>query len=159
MISHLIYFAKNEPEINTLRPRQNGLNFPDDIFKRIFLNENVQISIKISLEFVPKGPIDTSPALVQIMAWRRPGNKPLSEPMMVNILTHICITLPQWVQRVTVQEKDTLCCIGLWWSSQASLRDPNPCLIFKPTKKSIISYIMFLVDLHTNPLKHPLKKC
>ena len=38
---------------NTLRPRQNGCQFPDDIFKYIFLNENVKISIKISLKFVP----------------------------------------------------------------------------------------------------------
>ena len=37
---------------NTLRPRQNGRHFPDDIFKSIFLNENVWISIKISLKFI-----------------------------------------------------------------------------------------------------------
>ena len=83
--------------INTLRPRQNGHRFADDTFKRIFFNENVRISIKISLKFVPKGPIDNNPALVQIMAWRRSGDKPLSEPMMVSLLTHICVTRPQWV--------------------------------------------------------------
>ena len=66
---------------NTLRLRQNGRHFPDDIFKWIFLNENVWILIKISLKFVPQGPIKNIPALVQIMAWRRPGDKPLSEPM------------------------------------------------------------------------------
>ena len=43
--------------INTLRPRQNGRHFADDTFKRIFMNENVRISIKMSLKFVPKGPI------------------------------------------------------------------------------------------------------
>ena len=41
------------------------------------------ISIKISLKFIPKGPINSIPALVQIMAWRRPDDKPLSKPMMV----------------------------------------------------------------------------
>ena len=66
---------------NTLRPRQDVRLFPDDIFKSILLNENVQILIKISLTFVPKAPINNIPALVQIMAWRRPGDKPLSEPM------------------------------------------------------------------------------
>ena len=81
--------------VNTLRPRKNGRYFPDDIFKRIFLNENVLISIKISPKFVPMGPINNIPALVQIMAWRRPGDKPLSEPMMVSLLTHICVTWPQ----------------------------------------------------------------
>ena len=84
--------------VNTLRPRQDGRHFPDDIFKSIFLNENVWISIKISLKFVPKGPINNIPALVQIMAWRRPGDKPLSEPMMVCSPTHICVTRPQWVK-------------------------------------------------------------
>ena len=83
--------------LNTLRPRQNGRHFTDDIFKRIFFNENVWISIKISLKFVPKGLINNIPALVLIMAWRWPGDKPLSEPMMVRSLTHICVTRPQWV--------------------------------------------------------------
>ena len=69
--------------LNTLRPRQNGRRFVDDTFKRIFLNENVIISIKISLKFVPKGPINNNPALVQIMAWPQSGNKPLSEQMIV----------------------------------------------------------------------------
>ena len=41
--------------LNTLRPRQNGRHFADDIFKCIFLNENVWIPIEISLKFVPKG--------------------------------------------------------------------------------------------------------
>ena len=86
-------------QVNTLRPRQNGRHFADDTFKSVFLNENVRVSIKISLKFVPKGPIDNMPALVQIMAWRRLGDKPLSEPMMVRSLMHICVTRPQWVQR------------------------------------------------------------
>ena len=38
-------------------------------------------------------------ALVQIMVWRRRGDKPLSEPMMVSSLTHICVTRPQWVNK------------------------------------------------------------
>ena len=44
------------------------------------------------LKFAPRGPINNIPALVQIMAWRQPGDKPLSEPMLVSLLTHICIT-------------------------------------------------------------------
>ena len=52
--------------INQLRPRQKGRRFADDTLKRIFLNENVRISIKISMKFVPKGPINNIPALVQI---------------------------------------------------------------------------------------------
>ena len=98
--------------VNTLRPRQNGRHFPDDTFKRIFMNENIRISINISLKFVPKGLINNIPALVQIMAWRRPGDKPLFEPMMVNLLTHICITWPQWVNTLEILQactKPSLC--------------------------------------------------
>ena len=84
---------------NSLRPRLNGRPFADDIFKWIFLNENEWISPRISLKFVPKGPINNNPALVQIMAWRRTGDKPLSEPMMVSLPTHICVTRPQWDKR------------------------------------------------------------
>ena len=83
--------------IKTLRLRQNGRRFTDDTFQCIFLNENVKISIKISLKFVPKGQINNIPALVQIMAWRRPGGKPLSKTMMIRLETHICVTRPQWV--------------------------------------------------------------
>ena len=82
---------------NTLGPRLNRRPFADDIFKCIFLNENEWILPRISLKFVPKVPINNIPALVQIMAWRRSSDKPLSEPMMVSLLTHICVTRPQWV--------------------------------------------------------------
>ena len=92
---HFIWIVTGQ--FNTLRPRQNGCHFPDDIFKYIFLNENAWILIEISLKFVPKGHINNSPALVQLMVWRRSGDKPLSEPVMVSLLTYICVTRPQWV--------------------------------------------------------------
>ena len=62
--------------VETLRPRQNGRRFPDNIFKCIFLNEDVCLSIKISLKFVPKGPMNNIPALV-------------------HFLTYICVIRPQ----------------------------------------------------------------
>ena len=83
--------------INTLRQRQNGRHFADDVLKCISLNDNAWISLMISLKFVPNFPINSIPALVQIMVWRRWGDKPLSEPIMVSILTLICVTRPQWV--------------------------------------------------------------
>ena len=101
--------------INTLRPRENGRHFADDIFKCIFVNENLRIPITISLKFVPKGPINNIPALVQTMAWRRPGDKPLSEPMMVRLPTHICVTRPQWVNGVLCHLKSyTYTCICIY---------------------------------------------
>ena len=85
-------------QVNSLRPRPNRRHFADDIFKCISLIENASIPIKFSLKYVPRGPINNIPALVQIMAWRRPGDKPLSEPMMDSLPTHICVTRPQWVK-------------------------------------------------------------
>ena len=104
--------------VNTFRPRRNEQHFTDDIFKRIFFNESVWISIKSSLKFVPKGPINNIPALVQIMAWRHSGDKPLSEPMVVSLPTHICVTRPQWVNKYVQQNSDnqwalTLCLMFL----------------------------------------------
>ena len=84
--------------VNSMRPRPNRSHFADDVFKCNFLNENVWIPIKISLKFVPKGPMNIIPPLFQIMAWRRPGDKPLSETMMVRLPTHLCVTRPQWVK-------------------------------------------------------------
>ena len=83
--------------INSLRPRLNRRYFADDILKCNFLNENEWILPRISLNFVHKVRINNIPALVQIMAWRRPGDKPLSEPMVASFLTHICVARPQWV--------------------------------------------------------------
>ena len=108
---------------NTLRPRRNRRDFADDIFKRISLNEDVLISIKISLKFIPKSPINNIPALVQIMAWRRPGDKPLSEAMMIISLTHICVTRPQWVKYCHS--------LGMTWK-----------LVFSSTKKNLIHYLI-----------------
>ena len=75
--------------VNTVRPRQNGRHFQNDIFRCIFVNENVWIAIDILLQFVPKVPINQIPGLVQIMAWHRPGDKPFSEPMMVRLLAYM----------------------------------------------------------------------
>ena len=62
-----------------------------------FFNKNVWFPTKISLKFVPKVLINNIQALVLIMAWRRADDKPLSEPMMVSLPTHICVTRPQWI--------------------------------------------------------------
>ena len=56
-------------DFHTLEPRQNGGHFADEVFKWVFFNENVWISIKISLKFAPKGPINNILALIQKMEW------------------------------------------------------------------------------------------
>ena len=90
-------------KFNSLRPRLNRRPFADDIFKCIFLNENELILPGISVKFVP--------ALVQVMVWCRPGDKPLSEPMMVSLLTHICVTQPQWVKQNNSLVSELICCL------------------------------------------------
>ena len=87
--------------INTLRPRQNGQHLPDGIFNCILLNQNVQISMRISLMFIPKGSINNIPALDLIMASHHSGEKPLSRPMVVNLLMNICVICPQWFKPST----------------------------------------------------------
>ena len=57
----------------------------DDNLKCIFLNENGRILIKISLKFVPRSWINNKPALVQVMAWPRTGDKPLPELMLTQL--------------------------------------------------------------------------
>ena len=81
-------------------------NIPDDMFKCIFLDENILISIKILLKFVPKGPINNIPTLVKIVDWRRPGDKPLSESVMTRLPTHICITQSQCVKLSLCAKRD-----------------------------------------------------
>ena len=74
-INHTIFLST----FNTFRPRRNGCHFADNIFKYISMNEKFCILIQIPLKFVPKGLIDNKSALVQVMAWRRTGDKPLPE--------------------------------------------------------------------------------
>ena len=125
--------------INTLRLRRNEQHFADDIFKRIFFNENVRLSIRISLNFVPEGPINNNPALVQIMAWHRSGDKPLSEPMMFSLLTHICVTRPQWVNMV--------CCRFVWWYSYFNVFVSCIYMLYNSTMSGIGLILLFIVLL------------
>ena len=75
---NLVVLGRGGSSFNTLRRRQNGCLFPDGILKCIFLNENEWILIHISLKFVPKGPIYSISALVQVMALHQPGGRSLS---------------------------------------------------------------------------------
>ena len=86
--------------INTLRPRQNGRHFADDIFKCIFLNENVWIPIKISLSLFLRVQLTISQHWFRL--WLG-ADQPLSGPMMVRLPTHIFVTRPQWVN------------VFIWW--------------------------------------------
>ena len=61
----LMHICVARPQwVNTLRPRQIGWNFADNILECIFLNEDIRISINFSLRFVPQDQINNIPALV-----------------------------------------------------------------------------------------------
>ena len=80
--------------VNTLRLGQNYHHFTENIFKCIFSNEDVWISLKISLKFVPKTSINNIQA------------KPLSEPVLLISPTHKCVTGPQWVKAKALERYD-----------------------------------------------------
>ena len=112
-------------EVNTLRQRQNGCHFPNNILKWIFLNENVSVLIIISSKFVSRGPINNIPTLVQVMAQCQPGDKPLSEPMMVSLLAHRLLMIwhqmiiktsasPIWFHRRLISNFDNLMAVYAW---------------------------------------------
>ena len=84
--------------------------FSQTTLSNAFSNENIRISTKYSLKFVPYGLINNILALVLIMARRRPGDKPLSEPMLVSSLTHICVTRSQWVNMCLSFQHNLLMC-------------------------------------------------
>ena len=104
------------------------------------MDENVRISTNISFKFAHNALINNIPALVQIMAWRRPGDKPVFEPMMVDLLTHICVTRPQWVNTVIrdIYPWDVLrvySCTGNQWTNHSVLFTPvwwNKCSMKYP---------------------------
>ena len=89
-ISNACVDFKAHHKVNSSTPGQNGRHFEDDIFICIWVNKKFCILIKIWLMFVHKSPIDDDPALVKIMAWRRIGDKPLSEPMLTHF-TDACM--------------------------------------------------------------------
>ena len=132
-----------------MRPRQNGRLFANDTFKRIFLNQNIRISTKNSLKFVPTGLINNIPALVLIMAWRRPGDKPLSEPMLVKSLTHICVTQPQWVNSLRHAGQ----CVYVSELVQITACRPVPRQAINWTKADVLSIRSLETNLHETWIK------
>ena len=99
-------------------------------------------------KFVRKGSINNIPALVQIMAWRRPGDKPLSGPMMVRLPTHACVTQPQWIKP------------HLWFSSMLIYRLLTTFIhiqVLRQRSKTLVK-IVAAVGLVKNDIKSNVKK-
>ena len=93
----LLYVIRRDARrVNT--SRGGGHHHTDNFFKNIFVNENIGISAKISLNFVPNVPIDNTAVLVGRMAWDRTCDWPWCEKKWWNnSLTHIYVPCPRWV--------------------------------------------------------------
>ena len=112
-----LFFTHNELrpssfKFNTLVSSQNGRHFANDTSKCIFLDE---------VEFVPKRPISYIQALDQIMAWRRPGDKPISKLTMVKLLKHIYVTRLHWINKAVIVMEFTLYLQHKWLRSDDTL--------------------------------------
>ena len=90
------------------------------------------------------------------MAWRRLGDKPLSEPMMVGLLTHICITRPQWVKPS----------MGSWWGQTEvwliSTTSSAPCIqhtAFNQTRKCMNHSLTLYIPLDQKQNTQTLIEC
>ena len=104
---------------------QNGRHFTDDVFKCIFVNEKFCILIKTWLKFVPNGPININPALVEIMAWRRIGDKPLSEAMLTWFTDAYMRTLgARWVNQQVDFHVDLF-----WWYIPREIIETLKCFL------------------------------
>ena len=134
--------------------RMDWRHFAADIYKRIFLNENIWIPIKISLTFIPNGPFNNIPVLVKIMAWRRTGDKPLSDSMMVSLPTHICLTRPQWVNSYIYWSQTHLCYYIHGWylessSETADLKSQSDVYRTQQSLFGLFSFLHYLKPIPT----------
>ena len=96
-------------------------------FQIHFLNEDIWISIDMSWKCVPKGKINNIPTLAQLVVCRPPRGKSLSEPMIVSLLTYICVTQPHWVNQWPPILRTHICV-----SLQSSHNEPDGVLNHQP---------------------------
>ena len=92
------------------------------------------------------------------MAWRRPGDKPLSEPMIVSVLTQICVTRPQWVNSAT---HITNTATPLQWRQNGrysvSNHQPHDCVLNRLFRRRCSASLAFVRGIHRGPGTSPHK--
>ena len=81
-MGYTLHFNAALQLLNSSPPGHNGRHIANNVFKCIFINEKFCILKQLTLKFAPKAQINNIPELVQVMAWRQSGDKPLSEPML-----------------------------------------------------------------------------
>ena len=120
VVCHVVHISSWRCQIHILQSKLLGMvattisiTWRGGIFSTLWTGQNGSISQMIFpykfswmkmyefrydfTEVFPKVEIHNIPALVQNMAWCWPGDKPLSGPIMVSLLTHICVTRLHWV--------------------------------------------------------------
>ena len=108
------------------------------------------ISIEISLRFVPKDIINNIPAMFQVMAWRRPGDKPLCEPMMVSLLTSLGLVDVRFEMYTSVWRRYTFG-LGTFHMAQLWLAQ-SLCWVYRKRTPNLV--IAILICLFTYNLVH-----
>ena len=87
------------------------------------------------------------PALVKIIVWRCPCDKPLSEPMMIILPTHICVTRPPWVKYGKSQcirnVNDFKFCFTVYWTPLLL----NSCLKYT---EIVSAWLIYIYDVKYN---------
>ena len=125
-------------------------------FKFISLNENHCILNQISSRVVTLGPIDNISVLVQIMPWCRLGHKPLSEPMMAYLVTHISFIRPQWIDIGSrwcwsaYEHTNTISCWRILWESQVKKYSTVNMIVVR-TNILIVCSNCFILDIGVSP--------
>ena len=110
--------------LNTLRPRQNGCIFHKTFSIAFSWMKMYEFQLKCDCILFLRVHLTI---LVQIMGWHQQGDKPLSEPIMINLLTYKCVTRPQWVN--SLGPSDTI-----WrWRSWSTLYQIMTCCLTAPS--------------------------
>ena len=141
--------------VSTLRPKQKCHHFADDICRCNFLKKNVWIYLNISLKFVHKVRINNIPGLVQVMAWHRPGLKPLTEPMKVELLTQTMKLFT--ISRELAGAYQTKLLLVIISETAGILQNPHSLKIFRSTGSAkhlcgtySIRFSIYLLDIKNN---------
>ena len=147
--------ANKFTSVNSSPPGQNSPHFPDDISRCLFGEWKILYFIKISLKFVPKGPIDNKPALVQIMDRPWIGTRPFSEPTLTDSLTHVCGTRGRWVNSSWHSDTYGVGDLSQHWFGNSLLPDgtkplPGPMLPYHQWGPVAITWLQF----HKRNLSH-----
>ena len=96
--------------------------------------------------FLPKGPTTRIPALLQIVTWRRPGAKSLSEPMMASLPTHVCvIIISEIVNKWCLSVGEIFLLEILYYIWSKFVENNGPCFLSERVFNAFMIYVYFFI--------------